>query len=106
MYSASSKDRSNPPPFFFMIMATKTKLVSPKRTYHNKITVLATPASIRKHQADYRTGAWMEYTVTELAEIIAYKSKLATHYVNVPKREKALQDAHNYLDMLEAKLSA
>lgn len=68
--------------------------------------ILKTPKSIKKHQPDYRAGAWMEYTTTELAEIVAYKAKLATHYVNKEKRDKALQDAHNYLDMLSAKLNA
>jgi len=67
---------------------------------------LQPPKSIVKHQPDYRPGAWTEYTVGELAEIIAYKSKLATHYVNEEKRDKAIQDARNYLDMLDVKLHA
>lgn len=66
--------------------------------------VIKTPKSIRKHQSDYRQGAWMEYTQPEIAEIVAYKAKLATHYTNKPKSMKAIRDAHNYLDMLEAKI--
>jgi hypothetical protein len=87
---------------------SKTKKVSgriAKKAIPKHTTVLKTPTSIKKHQSDYRSGAWMEYTTTEIAEIVAYKAKLATHYTNKTKSAKAIQDAHNYLDMLTAKTS-
>lgn len=77
-----------------------------KRKSSKNTRVLKTPASIVKHQPDYRAGAWMEYSQKELAEIVSYKATLATHYVNPSKRNKAIQDAHNYLDMLFAKVNA
>jgi len=89
-------------------MALQKQVGRPKgsKNKHRQISVLKTPESIIRHQPKYRPGAWMEYTVTELAEIVAYKAKLATHYVEQKQRDKAVQDAHNYLDMLSAKLNA
>jgi len=95
-----------------MANKTKTKKASKKsvariatKAVPKRARVLKTPKSIRKHQSNYRQGAWLEYTTTEIADIVAYKAKLATHYTNKTKSAKAIQDAHNYLDMLTAKTS-
>ena len=105
-------------PITVMAYKTKTKKASTVRIAKKAVTkktarkantkhtaVLKTPTSIKKHQSNYKQGAWMEYTTTEIAEIVAYKAKLATHYTNKTKSAKAIQDAHNYLDMLTAKTS-
>ena len=88
-------------PITVMAYKTKTKKANivriakktiPKRIAHkakpNHTAVLKTPTSIKKHQSDYKQGVWMEYTQTELAEIVAYKAKLATHLTNKTKSAK------------------
>ena len=65
---------------------------------------METPSSIAEHQADYRDGAWEEYTCEELVQWVSLLVKRATHRGNPDKRAKDLRDARNYLDMLEALL--
>ena len=75
-----------------------------KKFTRGKPKTFKTPKSLVKHQPKYRVGAWMEYSETELANIIAYKAKLATHRISTSDALKLLNDARNYCDMLEVKI--
>lgn len=60
------------------------------------------PEQIEPHAADYARDAWREYTMIELGNWVSLLTKRAGHRVPGPKRQKDLQDARNYLAMMEA----
>ena len=60
--------------------------------------------SIEKHQKDYKTEAWKNYTIAELGWWVHLLTKRSEHRSNQEKREKDLYDASNYLWMLQQKL--
>jgi len=57
-----------------------------------------------KENKDYKTDAWKEYYIDELQSWVTLLVKRATHRNNIEKAKKDLQDARNYLDMLESSL--
>lgn len=64
---------------------------------------METPERIREHSAKYMHGAWRNYDFEELAQWISLLSKRATHRTELAKKVKDLDDAENYLAMLNAK---
>ena len=63
------------------------------------------PEGLKKHQNDYREGAWDEYTNEELEWWVRLLTKRATHRTNPEKKAKDLYDASNYQSILDLKKS-
>lgn len=62
------------------------------------------PFGIEMHQADYKEGAWEQYSLQELGEWVHLLAKRAEHRDNHQKASKDIHDAKNYLEMMGAKL--
>ncbi len=62
-----------------------------------------TPEQIKKYASRYKDGAWRNYSYEELAQWIALLTKRATHRTQFEKLIKDLDDAENYLAMLNSK---
>jgi hypothetical protein len=60
--------------------------------------------NLKKHQKDYKSGAWKSYSIFELGMFVHLLTKRSTHRSNEEKREKDLYDAQNYLSMMQEKL--
>jgi hypothetical protein len=67
---------------------------------------LREPGSIAARRADYRPDAWHEYSPVELGWWVALLLKRAGMRADPAKREKDLEDAQNYLNMLQAHMDA
>lgn len=67
---------------------------------------METPASIEKDAAAYKQDAWKQYTPLELGNWVHLLVKRAGHRADVVKREKDLNDAQAYLDMLSQHINA
>ncbi len=63
-----------------------------------------TPTQVARHDADYKPGAWKEYTLQELGAWVALLAKRATHRSTFEKRDKDIRDARTYLAMMSAHL--
>jgi hypothetical protein len=64
------------------------------------------PQEMEAHIADYRCGAWTQYTMQELGMWVHLLCARAKHRDNPDKRAKDLYDAQNYLHAMQAKLDA
>ncbi len=64
---------------------------------------MATPQQIEVHAHKYKEGAWRNYSLVELAQWVELLTKRASHRTNYKKCIKDLDDASNYLSMLNAK---
>lgn len=60
--------------------------------------------TIADHQDDYKEKAYLRYSFYELGSWIHNLMKRADHRDNEDKAAKDLQDARNYLAMMEEKL--
>jgi hypothetical protein len=58
------------------------------------------------HKGDYVPNAWESYTIEELGQWVALLAKRSSHRSNEAKRLKDLEDAQNYLDMMQAKINS
>lgn len=65
-----------------------------------------TPESIKPHADDYFTDTWKKYTLEELGQWVSLLAKRSHHRLNKEKRTKDLYDAQNYLNMMQAHISA
>lgn len=63
-----------------------------------------TPDTCTPHAKDYKNNAWDCYEPWELGMWVHLLTKRATHRTSVPKRQKDLYDAQNYLNMLQSKV--
>jgi len=63
-----------------------------------------TPEAIKPHVGDFKPSAWNAYSLLELGMWVHLLAKRAMHRASVPKRQKDLYDAQNYLTMMQAKL--
>lgn len=61
-----------------------------------------TPEVLTQHQHNYKNNAWQDYTVVELGNWVHLFVKRASHRNNVEKAKKDLDDAQNYLAMIQA----
>ena len=61
------------------------------------------PEGLKKHQKDYREGAWNEYTDEELRWWVHLLTMRAGHRSNPEKRDRDLYDASNYQSILDAR---
>lgn len=61
--------------------------------------------TIEKHEADYKPEIWRQYTLAELGNWVHLLAKRADHRTHPEKRKKDLEDARNYLSMMDAQLS-
>ena len=66
---------------------------------------MATPEGIKKYASRFKAGAWRNYSFIELAQWVELLTKRATHRSELEKMIKDLDDAENYLAMLNAKLA-
>ena len=60
--------------------------------------------SIEEHQKDYFPDAWRDYDIEEYVSWISLLAKRSTHRNNVKKAKNDLEDARNYMWMLEQAL--
>lgn len=67
---------------------------------------MKTPESIVQHQARFKADAWKDYSIVELGNAISFFVKRAAHRTEMEKAAKDLTDAQNYLDMLQAHVTA
>lgn len=68
--------------------------------------VLVDDKMIENHETDYKTAAWMNYSIEELGQWVSLLNKRAQHRDNPEKARKDLYDAKNYLRMIEEKVKA
>lgn len=68
--------------------------------------MIKTPNEIKKHADKYNTDAWKEYSPAELGQWVALLVKRAGHRSDSTKKTKDLDDAQNYLHMLQAHVDA
>lgn len=61
-----------------------------------------TPESIVPHEPKYTDKAWQQYTLAELGQWVHLLHKRAGHRADPAKRAKDLEDAQNYLHMMQA----
>lgn len=60
------------------------------------------PKSLEEHQPKYLADAWRLYSLAELGNTVAFFIKRATHRLKPEQAAKDVQDAQNYLDMMQA----
>lgn len=65
-------------------------------------TTATTPYQILEHADKYKRGAWRDYSLMELGNWVHLLVKRALHRDNPAKRNKDLDDAQNYLHMMQA----
>jgi len=65
---------------------------------------MATPESIKEHSDRFKDGSWRNYSFEELSNWVHLLSKRAAHRTDKFKKQKDLDDAQNYLDMMQSKL--
>ena len=63
------------------------------------------PESIKEHQHKYKPDAWFWYEAWEYGMWVHLLMKRSAHRSDDAKRKKDLDDAQNYLDMLQARLN-
>ncbi len=61
-----------------------------------------TPESIKGHSAGYQNHSWQDYTLQELGNWVHLLAKRSQHRSNEDKKRKDLEDAQNYLNMMQA----
>jgi hypothetical protein len=70
------------------------------------MSTIENPPALLAHEEDYHPEAWHEYTLAELGWWVHLLTKRAGHRKDGPKRDKDLEDAQNYLSMMQAILDA
>jgi hypothetical protein len=65
-------------------------------------TELKTPESLAPHQDKYKPAAWTGYTIAELGHWVHLLTTRAGHRTDLAKKTKDLDDAQNYLNMMQA----
>ena len=66
---------------------------------------MSTPEQILEHSTKFKDGTWRNYSYEELAQWVNLLTKRAGHRTDIRKAEKDLDDANNYLMMLNAKFT-
>ena len=66
----------------------------------SKEITMETPKSAIPHEPDYTKDAWQAYTPHELGEWIHLLLKRSKHRATAAKRDKDIDDAQVYFDML------
>ncbi len=69
-------------------------------------TKLEEPAAIAANAPAYKPAAWQEYTLDELGHWVRLFVKRAGMRADAAKRAKDLDDAQNYLSMMQAHIDA
>lgn len=65
-----------------------------------------TPNSAVVHESKFKPQAWEAYSLQELGQWVHLFAKRSEHRVDANKKAKDLEDAQNYLDMMQARLDA
>lgn len=65
-----------------------------------------TPDSAVVHENKFKPQAWEAYSLLELGQWVHLFAKRSEHRSDAEKKAKDLEDAQNYLDMMQAKLDA
>ena len=63
---------------------------------------MKTPESIQSHASDYKNGSWEGYSIDELGHWVHLLVKRSQHRIDPAKAAKDLDDAQNYLNMIQA----
>jgi len=66
---------------------------------------MATPDKIKKHASRFKGGTWRDYTLEELAQWVTLLIRRASHRSEIEMVHKDLDDAENYLDMMNTKVA-
>lgn len=75
------------------------------RGFMTEIEKAKTPESIKEHSKDYQNGAWRDYEPFELGFWVHLLMKRSIHRATKEKALKDLEDAQNYLNMLQSELA-
>lgn len=67
---------------------------------------MKTPESIKGHSRKYCNHSWMEYSIAELGWWVHLLIERASHRNDLGKRAKDVEDAQNYLNMMQAHIDA
>lgn len=70
------------------------------------IMAAQTPNSAVAHENKFKPQAWEAYSLLELGQWVHLLAKRSEHRADAEKKAKDLEDAQNYLDMMQAKLNA
>jgi len=70
------------------------------------MTDVVTPTPLLPFEPEFKPAAWHAYSLGELGWWVHLLAMRAEHRVPGEKRDKDLQDAQNYLHMMQAKLTA
>lgn len=63
---------------------------------------MKTPDSILPHSEYYERGAWKKYDIIELGMWVHLLVKRSEHRSDISKAQKDLDDAQNYLNMIQS----
>ena len=63
------------------------------------------PECIEKYQEDYKEGTWKDYTYSQLGYWVELLMIRASHRANDERRDKDINDARNYLAIMQAKIN-
>jgi hypothetical protein len=95
------------------LMAWAERVIADKKrqgklwaTNNPKETAVQTPEELKVHEPDYKPQAWEAYTLAELGWWVHLLATRAAHRATPDKRAKDIEDARNYLVMMDAKLKA
>ena len=64
-----------------------------------------TPQGCVEHQPKYKAKAWEDYSFHDLGMWVHVLGTRAGHRSDATKKAKDIQDAQNYLDMMQSKLN-
>lgn len=70
------------------------------------MTEVKQPEALAAYQFHYYTSAWQQYTLQELGNWVHLFVKRAAHRSDPAKKRKDLEDAQNYLLMMQAHIDA
>jgi hypothetical protein len=70
------------------------------------MSTIETPPALLAHEEDYHPEAWQQYTLAELGWWVHLLATRAGHRASPEKRQKDLDDAQNYLSMMQAILDS
>lgn len=59
---------------------------------------------LARYEVNYAQDAWQEYSLAELGQWVHLYAKRAEHRATREARDRDLQDAQNYLSMMQARL--
>lgn len=65
-----------------------------------------TPARLAEHSHKYQDLAWRDYSIAELGDFVHLLVKRSYHRADAEKQAKDLEDAENYLAMIQSHIDS